>query len=181
MENFDHLASSIPIFSIDPSGRVQHGMAYAYQYLPAVRRQRTLVTESLANKHLERALVELHFMLIAVDRIKDGLQLAAQGLGEGLTLHFQSLDLAAHKRARDHFEHIEDRLFGTKKNTPKHVVDGDATKLIHYGFTDGSSSEFSWGGEFFRWSDQQIDVSSNFVSRMETWTAEAWQIVQSKF
>ncbi|WP_189402118.1 hypothetical protein, partial [Mesorhizobium sp. M2E.F.Ca.ET.154.01.1.1] len=103
----------------DPTGQLHDGLGLVDKYLEAVERQHALIFDAWRQKRYKRALVELHFFLIAIDRVKDGIVLASNVLGAEMVRHVGTLDLSGYKRARDHFEHIEDRLYGSRKNALK--------------------------------------------------------------
>ncbi|PBB79127.1 hypothetical protein CK218_20145 [Mesorhizobium sp. WSM3879] len=65
----------------DPTGQLHDGLRLVDKYLEAVQRQHALIFEAWRQKRYERALVELHFFLIAIDRVKDGIVLASSALG----------------------------------------------------------------------------------------------------
>ncbi|PBB35351.1 hypothetical protein [Mesorhizobium sp. WSM3868] len=149
----------------DPTGQLHDGLRLVDKYLEAVQRQHALIFEAWRQKRYERALVELHFFLIAIDRVKDGIVLASSALGTEMADHWGAWDLSGYKRARDHFEHIEDRLYGSRKNALKRNQEYGTERTIHYGLSAGDKS--------FRWSDQKIDISEGFLTRFLSWATEA--------
>lgn len=149
----------------DPTGQLHDGLGLVNKYLEAAQRQHALIFDAWRQKRYERALVELHFFLIAVDRVKDGIALASKTLDAEMAGHLAALDLSGYKRARDHFEHIEDRLYGSRKNALKKIQENGSERTIHYGLSAKDKT--------FRWSDQTIDISDAFLERFLSWATEA--------
>ncbi|AZO15451.1 hypothetical protein EJ069_12405 [Mesorhizobium sp. M2A.F.Ca.ET.043.05.1.1] len=161
----DETEQLLAYLTADPTGQLHDGLGLVDRYLEAVERQHALMFDAWRQKRYKRALVELHFFLIAIDRVKDGIVLASNVLGTEMASHVGALDLSAYKRARDHFEHIEDRLYGSRKNALKKIEEAGNERTIHYGLSAEDKS--------FRWSDQKIDVSEEFLSSFLSWAAEA--------
>ncbi|PBB27583.1 hypothetical protein CK228_01890 [Mesorhizobium sp. WSM4312] len=152
----------------DHTGQLHNGIVLVERYLDAAVRQHALMMEAWQAKQPRRALVELHFFLISVDRVKDGIALAAKVLGNKMANHLSALDLTFYKQARDHFEHIDDRLYLSRKNAPKPIEENGFVRTIHFGL---SSKDMT-----FRWSDQRIDISGQFLDVFVAWAKEACAI-----
>lgn len=148
----------------DPTGQLYEGLGLVEKYLEAVERQHALILDAWRQKRHERALVELHFFLIAIDRVKDGFVLACHVLGADMASYMEGLDLSGYKRARDHFEHIEDKLYGSRRNALKKIEEAGNERTIHYGLSGGDKS--------FRWSNEKIDISEGFLNKFLAWATE---------
>ncbi|MFA1623675.1 hypothetical protein ACDY96_12850 [Rhizobium mongolense] len=108
-----------------------------------------------AGEH-DAAMVELHFFLTAACRIVAFMKMAAEHMGGEAKAHIDSRDSSMMKRARDHFEHIEDRLYGTGKNRPRPITEGGATHTVHFGLR-AADQHFTFG-------DKALDVSPTFLA-----------------
>lgn len=143
------------LWQLDSTGAAAHGFGLVERYLPAISRQHRLVFEAWTIKEYSRALCELHFFLTALDRVCDGLQIAAGVLGGALATHVESRDHRDYRDARNHFEHLEDRLYGSRRNAPQPAEEVGSTRTIHYGLV-ASTKEFRWG-------NRRIDISEVFL------------------
>jgi hypothetical protein len=138
----------------DPSGRAPHGHELMLKYRGAIARQHGRLFEAWQAGLFTDALTELHFFLISIDRVHDGLTLAAQALGDPLAAHVATRDMSDYRDARNHFEHLDDRLFGTKRKSPRPITENGATRTVHFGLK---------AGRYFEWGDKRIDLSTNFL------------------
>ena len=111
-------------------------------------------------------------MLIAVDRVRDGLSLAAAVVGEDLQRYLGSRDFGAYQDARNHFEHIDDRVHISKRNAPKPTLKDGVMRTVHYGL-DAETQEFVFG-------DRRIDISRRFVDEFENYVGLAKGIVDGQ-
>jgi hypothetical protein len=127
------------------------------RYQPAVARQHGLVTEQWKLRDHSRALVELHFMLIAMDSVWRGLNLLAKavhGPFEGAVLR---VDWSGYNDARNYFEHADDRIHGTRRNAPESTVEGGGSHTVEYSLKKGPPPKFTYGMK-------SIDISEDFLA-----------------
>lgn len=151
-------------FNFDRTGKLFASLELVEKYKPFIPVQHSRLMAAWREKRHSGALVELHFMLIATMRVRDGFRLAAP-IVPGLGDHLGTIDLAPYKRARDHFEHIDDRLYGSRRGALK-AIDG---RTRHYGLL-AASVEFGW-------SDEKIDISDGFLTTIITYFDEADAII----
>ncbi|MCA1493671.1 hypothetical protein I6F11_22445 [Ensifer sp. NBAIM29] len=101
-------------------------------------------------------MVELHFFLTAACRIVAFMKLAAERMGGEVKSHIDSGDFSMMKKARDHFEHIDDRLYVTGKNRPRPITEGGAPRTVHFGLRAAD--------QHFMFGDKALDVSPTFLA-----------------
>jgi hypothetical protein len=157
------------VMNLDPTGRVHHGLELVAKYRLAVERQNRLVFDAWTQKDFPRALVELHYFLVAVDRVNDGLKLIADTLEGDVADFIRSKDFGDYRDARNHFEHLDDRPFGTKKNAPQPITENGTTRNIHYGL-QAAAKRFNWGAK-------SIDISKEFVCDFLSYVAKAERMI----
>eukprot|EP01035_Chromulina_nebulosa_P034918 gene34918-46908_t len=140
---------------------IEFGLRIVERYQPAVGRQHGLVLDRWKAKDHNRALAELHFMLIAMDAVYRGLKLTA-GIAKGeAAAQVKSVDWAVYNDARNHFEHVDDRLYGSKKNAPEPIVDKQGNnRTIEFGLKAGPPQRFEFG-------TKSIDISESFLARQQ--------------
>ena len=145
-------------------------MAIALRYRAFVARQHASLLDAWTSKDYPRALVELHFALTALNRTCDGLYLADQGLCGLISGHLATVDWALHRDAQNHFEHIDDRIYGSRRNAPHPIDELGAIQTIHFGLRE--SMEFVW-------SNHRIDVSTEMVKRFDSYVETAINMVDT--
>src|SRR5262245_50108980 len=102
--------------AVDPSGAVADAVRWIPRYRPAVEQRHAAFVAHWRAGQADAALVELHFCLTAACRVVAFMKMAAERLGGEAKSYGDAQDFSMIKRARDHFEHIDDRLYGTRKN-----------------------------------------------------------------
>jgi hypothetical protein len=137
---------------------LEFGLRIVDRYQPTVARQHSLMMEQWRSKDHNRALAELHFMLIAMDAVWRGLRLLAKHTGGNLDARLKSIDWSGYNDAPNHFELLDDRLYGNKKNAPKPVT--ESTRTIEFGLKGGPPQRFEFG-------DRSIDVSADFLAKQQ--------------
>lgn len=157
---------------LDPTGKVGDGMKMVERYLPFVGRQQDFAFQAWRAKRHEEALIELHFMLVAIDRVRDGLTLADVVIGSDLTEHLASRDYRVYQDARNHFEHIDDRVHLSKRNAPRPTLRDGVMRTVHYGL-DAETEHFVFG-------DQRVDISRRTIVDFEAYVAVAKGIVDGR-
>jgi len=148
--------TNVSLLSIDPTGAVFDGVGWIARYREAAMRQHALFIDAWRQKNHERALVELHFFLISICIVLSGMSLIGDALGDEIDTYVASKSYEDYRDARNHFEHIDDRLYGTGRNAPDPVYDSANPRTIHFGLV-GSPPTFRFGAE-------SIDVSDNFLA-----------------
>ncbi|WP_349434293.1 hypothetical protein [Pararhizobium sp. A13] len=141
---------------VDPSGAVADAFRWVPRYRVATKqRHAAFMSHWSAGEH-DAALVELHFFLTAACRIVAFMKMASDRMGGEVKSHVESRDFISMKDARNHFEHIEDRLYGSGKNRPLPITDGGAVHTVHFGLR-GADQRFLFG-------DKALDVSPTFLA-----------------
>ena len=156
----------------DPTGRAAHALELVRKYRGSVRSQHKLIFERWGARDFHSDLLHTHYLLIGIDRTQDGLELASAALGGTLSDFLPNVDLSDYRDARNHFEHLEDRLFGTKRNAPQSITEGGATRTVHFGLK-ANPPRFEWGS-------RQIDISEQFVSMYENYVEAAEALIVEK-
>jgi hypothetical protein len=139
----------------DPTGSLSHGIELVRKYRSALIRQHGLIFAAWRRKEFERTVIETHFFLVALDRMNDGLALISKALGGAVKTAVDAKNFGEYRDARNHFEHLDDRLFGTKRNTPATLTENGATRTIHFGL---------YKDQTFGWGAKRIDISGAFLS-----------------
>ena len=140
------------LLDLDPAGQAFQGMGIVQRYCKVVGRQQQLI---FSTRDYDIALANLHFFLIAIDRVADGLAEVGKALGGDIELLVASRNFDDYRDARNHFEHLEDRLFGTKRNAPQPITENGATRTVHFGLYP-SAKQFRWGAKI-------VDISDTVV------------------
>ncbi|MCK3776686.1 hypothetical protein MZK49_08065 [Ensifer sesbaniae] len=141
--------------TVDPSGAVADAERWIPRYRPATAERHAAFMDRWSAGEHDAALVELHFFLTAACRIVAFMKMAADRMGGEVKSHVDSRDFILMKDARNHFEHIEDRLYGSGKNRPLPTTEGGATRTVHFGFRAAD--------QHFLFGDEALDVSPTFL------------------
>ena len=142
------------------------------RYREAAVKQHNRFFQAWQKKEHEIALVELHFFLNCLVCILDFMRIIGNSIGDEVKAYVDSDTFPDHRDARNHFEHIEDRLYGSKRNAPKEVFDEANPRTIHFGLK-GSEQTFQFG-------DQSIDVSKAFLKKFLEFIDELIPILMTK-
>ncbi|WP_085034896.1 hypothetical protein [Ensifer aridi] len=157
--------------AIDPSGAVADASRWVARYRGATeQRHAAFMSHWRAGEH-DAALVELHFCLTAACRIVAFMKVAADRMGGEAKSHVDSRDFSLMKDARNHFEHIEDRLYGSEKNRPLAITESGVTRTVHLGLR-GSDQHFTFG-------DKALDVSPAFVTEFLSFVDRFLELVDA--
>jgi len=149
-------AKWLSLIRSDPSGELAHGLDLVSKYRGAIDRQHSRMMDAWMAKDHTTALVELHFLLIAMNRINDGLGIVARIKGGETSDHILSQEFGDYRDARNHFEHLNDRLYGSKKNAPQPIVENGTSHTPHFGLRL-KEMQFYWG-------TKTIDISKEFFA-----------------
>jgi len=156
----------------DPTGVADQVSRWVPRYREAAAKRHGEFISAWKSGYPDQALVELHFFLISVSRIVAFMKMAADRLGGDVKAHVDSRDFAPQKQARDHFEHIEDRLYGGQRSRVLPITEGGSERTVHFGLRSTD--------QHFTFSDKAIDTSENFlrdflsfVTRFEALVEEA--------
>lgn len=141
---------------VDPSGAAGVVSRWVPRYRTASERRHAAFMAHWRAKDHDAALVELHFFLTAACRIVAFMKMAADRMGGEVRSHVDSRDYSLMKDARNHFEHLEDRLYGSGKNRPLPITEGGATRTVHFGLR-AADQHFTFG-------DKALDVSPTFLA-----------------
>lgn len=142
--------------TVDPTGAAADVSRWVPRYRTAAERRHAAFMSHWSAKEHDAALVELHFFLTAACRIAAFMKMAADRMGGEVKSHVDSRDFSLMKDARNHFEHIEDRLYGSKKNYLLPTTEGGGTRTVHFGLR-GSDQHFTFG-------NKALDVSTTFLT-----------------
>ncbi len=71
--------------------------------------------------------------------------------------YVSGLNYGSYNDARNHFEHLEDRVYGTRKNAPVAISENGASRTVHVGLNPSDQT--------FNFSDRKIDISQRLVDR----------------
>lgn len=121
-----------PAAKADPTGELDHGIDLIEKYREALSRQHGLIFVAWGAKDFTQALAQLHFFLISLDRMNDGLKIVAKKLGGDVATFVATRDFEDHRDARNQFEHLDDRLYVSKRHAPEPITENGATRLVHY-------------------------------------------------
>ena len=154
----------------DPTGKLDHGIDLIEKYREALSREHGLIFAAWRAKDFIQALAQLHFFLISLDRMNDGLTIVAERLGGDVAKFVATINFEDYKDARNHFEHLDDRLFGTKRNAPESITEGDVTRRVHYGLS-GKDQQFAWG-------KKSVDISEKFLAMYLGYVAKAHELTR---
>jgi hypothetical protein len=158
-------------FSVaDPSGAAQTASEWIPRYREAAVRQHAAFIATWKRKDYTGALVELHFFLTAACKVIAFMRVAADRFGGDVKAHFDNRDFTGIKQARDHFEHIEDRLYGSKKNRLKSIKDKEGERTIHFGLRSAD--------QHLTFSDRDVDVSEKFATEFDQFIARFLELVR---
>ncbi|RUW22095.1 hypothetical protein [Mesorhizobium sp. M1E.F.Ca.ET.041.01.1.1] len=159
-------------FKADPTGKLAHGIELIEKYREALYRQHGLIFDAWRAKDFTQALAQLHFFLISLDRMNDGLAMVAEKVGGAVAAFIATRNFEDYTDARNHFEHLDDRLFGTKRNAPEPITENGATRLLHYGLS---------GNQQFAWGKKRIDISDKFLAEYQRYVAQCLDLTKAAF
>jgi hypothetical protein len=162
---------------IDQTGASAGALKWMPRYRKLAVRQHEFFMSAWREKCYADALVELHLFITCVDRALEWMIRSAKAIGSPITDLMNSLDVSDLQDARNHFEHLDDRLFGSKMNAPKPVQEaGAGAHIIHVGLRAADQHLF--------YGDRDVDVSENFlrafVSLAERYEAEFDALVEKR-
>ncbi|PBB21647.1 hypothetical protein [Mesorhizobium sp. WSM4313] len=155
----------------DPSGKLDHGIELIEKYREALSRQHDLIFAAWRAKDFPQALAQLHFFFISLDRMNDGLAIVAEMLGGDVAAFAATRNFEDYKDARNHFEHLDDRLFGAGRYAPEPVTEGSSTRLVHYGLS-GKDKQFAWG-------KKRVDISDEFLAEYLAYVAQSIELTKA--
>lgn len=158
--------TALNLLTIDPTGAVFDGAGWIAKYREAALRQHALFFDAWVKGDHERALVELHFLLTSVCGVLRNMKLIGTVLGKDINTYVNGQNYEDYWDARHHFEHIEDRVHGSRRNAPQPVFDGANSRTIHFGL-DGSRQVFRFGAKSIDVSDGFLDEFIGFVDGLE--------------
>ena len=148
------------------------------RYNEAAKRQHTLFFEAWeANEH-ELALTELHFCLTSVCFVLRAMEKVGDMMGGEVAAYIGKENFEDYFDARNHFEHIEDRLHGSQRNRPQPISENGHTRTIHFGL-DASNMTFQFGEKSIDVSDRLLSKFAEFIDELEPLVME--QDPQLKF
>ncbi|OCP03940.1 MULTISPECIES: hypothetical protein [unclassified Ensifer] len=120
------------LLAVDPSGAVAEAVRWIPRYRPAVeQRHAAIMSHWMAGEH-DAALVELHFCMTAASRIVAFINVTAKHIEGEVKTHVSSRDFCLLVDARNHFEHAEDRLYGSGRNRPQPITEGGVARTVHF-------------------------------------------------
>lgn len=149
-----------PIFFLSPA--VHHCMGLIDSYRAASIQQHPRIFYAWGNKDYKQALCELHFYLIAINRVLYAWRMSATSIeNEELKTFVANANslLENYKDARDHFEHSEDRMHGSGRNAPEPIIGENGNpRTIGFGL-EGPEEE-----AVFKFGKKSISINSEFLS-----------------
>lgn len=152
----DSLRRFAGLVTVDPSGAVADAVKWIPRYRPAAEQRHAAFMAHWRAGEFDSALVELHFCLTAACRIVAFIKMAAERIGGEAKSYVEARDFSMMKKARDHFEHIDDRLYGTGKNRPRPIAEGGGARIVHFGLR-AADQHLTFG-------DKALDASSTFLA-----------------
>ncbi|PIR00082.1 MAG: hypothetical protein COV66_08260 [Nitrospinae bacterium CG11_big_fil_rev_8_21_14_0_20_45_15] len=127
------------------------------RYRNSAELQHSRFIQAWRQSNYPQVLIELHFLLVSINLVCNNMKVLSRLIGGDAITHEGSIDYSLYRDARNHFEHLDDRLFGSKRNAPEPVFDGANPRTIHYGLNvRGGKRIFSFGAK-------EIDVSEKFI------------------
>ncbi|MBP2238777.1 hypothetical protein J2Z31_005318 [Sinorhizobium kostiense] len=150
--------------TVDPTGAVADALRWIPRYRAATEQRHAAFMSRWSAGEIDSALVELHFFLTAACRIVAFMKMAADRLGGEAKSHVDSCDFKVMKKARNHFEHIDDQLYGTGKNRPRPITEDGVTRTVHFGLR-AADQHMTFGDEALDVSCTYLTVFLSFVDR----------------